>query len=62
LTDVSLGLAHYVDDPLSAAEMADALIEVLSQGARPSKADVELVRHRYDPKTVAELYRAAVEG
>jgi glycosyltransferase involved in cell wall biosynthesis len=64
LTDVSLGLAHYIDDPLSAVEMAEALIDVLSQGAqaRPSKADVEQVRQRYDPTAVAELYRTAVDG
>jgi glycosyltransferase involved in cell wall biosynthesis len=62
LTDVSLGLAHYIDDPMSAAEMAEALIDVLSQGARarPSKAEVERVRARYDPRHVARLIAAAV--
>jgi glycosyltransferase involved in cell wall biosynthesis len=64
LTDVSLGLARYVDDPMNAAEMAGALIEVLGGGAqaRPSAADVGRVRERYDPAAVAEFYRAAVEG
>jgi glycosyltransferase involved in cell wall biosynthesis len=64
LTDVSLGLARYIDDPMSAAELAAALIAVLAEGAqaRPSAADVERVRTRYDPTAVAELYRAAVEG
>ncbi len=62
LTDVSLGLARYLDDPTNAAEMAGALIDVLADGARPSAADVEQVRARYDPTTVAELYRAAVDG
>lgn len=64
LTDVSLGLARYVDDPTSATEMAAALIDVLVEGdqARPSTADVERVRARYDPTAVAALYRSAVEG
>ena len=62
LTDVSLGLARYIDDPLDAAEMAAALVAVLADGTRPSKAGVEQVRARYDPTTVAELYLAAVEG
>jgi len=62
LTDVSLGLARYIDDPTSAVEMASALIDVLGEGARPSAADVERVRLRYDPIAVAELYRSAVEG
>ena len=35
LTDVSLGLARYLDDPTNAAEMAGALIDVLTDGARP---------------------------
>jgi glycosyltransferase involved in cell wall biosynthesis len=63
LTDVSLGLARYVDDPMSAAELAAALLAVLSEGvqAHPSAADVERVRARYDPTAVGELYRAAVE-
>jgi glycosyltransferase involved in cell wall biosynthesis len=62
LTDVSLGLAHYIDDPMSPSEIAAALIGVLSDGARPSEVDVEQVRARYDPRAVAALYRAAVNG
>jgi len=63
LTDVSLGLARYIDNPMSAAEMAGRLVDVLAEGdaARPSSADVERVRARYDPVTVAEQFRAAVE-
>jgi glycosyltransferase involved in cell wall biosynthesis len=64
LTDVSLGLARYVDDPTSAAEMAGALIAVLAEGAqgRPSVSDVAQVRARYDPISVAALFMAAVQG
>jgi glycosyltransferase involved in cell wall biosynthesis len=62
LTDVSLGLAHYIYDPTSAAEMAEALIAVLAEGVRPSEADVEHVRARYDPATVAAQYVAAIQG
>jgi glycosyltransferase involved in cell wall biosynthesis len=63
LAEVSLGLARYVDDPMSAAEMAGRLVDVLadSDAARPSSADVERVRARYDPVTVAEQFRSAVE-
>ena len=62
LADVSLGLARYIDDPTNAAEMANALIEVLGAGvqARPSAADVERVRARYDPQHVARLFAVAV--
>jgi len=63
LAEVSRGLARHVDDPTSAAEMARRLVDVLGEGdaARPSSADVERVRARYDPTTVAGLFRAAVE-
>jgi len=63
LEEVSLGLARYVDDPMSATEIAGALTDVLGSGAlaSPSAADVERVRARYDPRAVAELYRTAVE-
>lgn len=60
LTDVSLGLARYVDDPTSPTEMAEALIAVLAEGTRPSEADVEQLRARYDPQHVARLFAAAV--
>jgi glycosyltransferase involved in cell wall biosynthesis len=63
LSEVSLGIARYVDDPMSAAEMAGRLVDVLTEGdaARPSSADVERVRARYDPTLVASLFKAAVE-
>ena len=63
LAEVSLGLARHVDDPMSAAEMAGRLVDVLAEGdaARPLRADVERVRARYDPTTVAQLFRATVE-
>ncbi|HWF42139.1 MAG TPA: glycosyltransferase family 1 protein [Acidothermaceae bacterium] len=60
LTDVSLGLVTYVDDPMSAPEMAAALVAVLADGVRPSEADVARVRARYDPRHVARLISAAV--
>jgi len=64
LTDVSLGLARYIDDPMSAGEMAAALIGVLVEGgqAKPSATDVERVRARYEPIAVADLFRSAVVG
>jgi glycosyltransferase involved in cell wall biosynthesis len=62
LTDVSLGLARYIDDPLSSAEMAEALITVLADGTHPSEADVEQVRARYNPRHVASLFAAALAG
>jgi glycosyltransferase involved in cell wall biosynthesis len=62
LTDVSLGLARYIDDPTSAAEMAGAVIAVLAEGTRPSDADVEQVRARYDPAAVASLFKTALTG
>jgi glycosyltransferase involved in cell wall biosynthesis len=64
LEEVSLGLARYVDDPLSASELAGRLVDVLAEGdkAKPTTADVEQLRARYDPAAVARLYRSAVEG
>jgi glycosyltransferase involved in cell wall biosynthesis len=64
LAEVALGLASFVDDPMSTDEMASALVDVLSSGnaARPSATDVETVRARYDPVTVATLVSAAVQG
>jgi glycosyltransferase involved in cell wall biosynthesis len=64
LVEVSLGFAHYVDDPMSAQAMAAALADVLGQGGsgRPSAADVDQVRARYAPATVARLAYNAVQG
>ena len=58
LTDVSLGLARYVDDPTSAAEMAAALIAVLSDGAQyaPTQEDVARIRSHYAPRRIASAY------
>jgi glycosyltransferase involved in cell wall biosynthesis len=64
LAEVSLGLACYVDDPMSAIEMAVALADLLAEGdhARPSAADIERIRACYDPRRVASLYHAALTG
>ncbi|HEY0869330.1 MAG TPA: glycosyltransferase family 1 protein, partial [Acidothermaceae bacterium] len=62
LEEVSLGLAHYVDDPLSSPELASRLVDMLVEGYKPSAADVEQVRARYDPRRVAGLYAAAATG
>lgn len=63
LAEVSLGLARYVDNPMSAAEMAGRLVDVLAEGdaARPSSADVERVRARYDPRRIAHAIAKLVE-
>ena len=64
LAEVSLGLARYVDDPMSAAEMAAKVVDVLAEGdqATPTPADVEQVRARYDPRRIAGLVKAALAG
>jgi glycosyltransferase involved in cell wall biosynthesis len=61
LQEVSLGFARYVDDPMSATELATQLVDVLAKGdkARPTAADAEQVRARYDPRRVAGLYKDA---
>jgi glycosyltransferase involved in cell wall biosynthesis len=64
LAEVSLGLARYVDDPMSAPELAAHVVDVLAEGdkAKPTAADVEQVRLRYDPRRIAELYLATVDA
>jgi glycosyltransferase involved in cell wall biosynthesis len=55
LTDVSLGLAQYVDDPLDPKEFAARLIAVLDDVApsKPSDVDRQRVRQLYSPERVA---------
>ena len=64
LADVSLGLARYVDDPMSAAELAARVVDMLAEGTkgRPTAADAEQVRRRYDPRRIAGLVEAALAG
>ncbi len=64
LAEVSLGLAQYVDDPLSHVDMASALVDTLEQGVpgRPSTEDIRRVRAQYEPAAVAKLICAAVAG
>jgi len=62
LAEVSLGLARYVDDPMSAPELAANVVDVLAEGdkAKPTASDVEQVRVRYDPRRIAGLVKAAL--
>lgn len=58
IPETTLGLAHYVDDPLSAAEFADCLTQMLRDRDNfvPSEAAIAQVRATYDPIAVARRY------
>ncbi len=64
LAEVSLGLARYVDDPMSAAELADALRSVLAdpQSAAPTADEQAALHEHYSPRRVARQHVDAVLG
>lgn len=63
LPEATLGLATYLDDPLSAREMAAKLADMLADPAAytPTRSSVERVRAHYTPERIAgEYYRVLV--
>ena len=64
LREVTLGAATYVNDPLSADEMAERIETVLQQAAagRPSAEFAEQIRRRFAPETVARQYLSCLTG
>lgn len=58
LPEVTLGLAHYVDDPASVGEWAERIGAMLDdpERYRPAPADVSRLRAAYAPDRVAALY------
>ena len=61
LPETTLGLADYVDDPLSAGEWAARLLQVVRNPAayRPDPASVARIRRRYSPLEIGRLYAEA---
>ena len=58
LTDVSLGLAQYVDDPVNASELATQLLSVIRDPSarKPSSAGQQRLRDHYNPQRVAQEF------
>jgi len=53
LPEVTLGRAHYVEDPLDVGEWAERLEALLRSDERPTADTVALIRETYRPATVA---------
>ena len=64
LPEVTLGLAHYMDDPLDANEMADRIIQMLDDPHRyaPPQEAITHLRKFYAPERIAEAYRTLLVG
>jgi glycosyltransferase involved in cell wall biosynthesis len=64
IPETTLGLATYLDKPLDAAEMADAIAAILDnpQRFRPAASDVTRVRETYALERIGRLYRDALVG
>jgi glycosyltransferase involved in cell wall biosynthesis len=64
LPESTRGLAHYVDDPLDAHELADALAAVLDdpQGKRPPPAALAGLRSSYAPAAIGAQYYGLLAG
>lgn len=54
MPEVTLGFADYVDDPLSAEEWANAIIDVMQSGVRIDSKQVATIRQTYDPVAIAQ--------
>lgn len=58
LREVTLGKAHYLDDPLNPAELADRLVDVIKQGAaaKPAEDTIAALKRSFAPATIAKQY------
>lgn len=58
LREVTLGQAHYLDDPLNPHELADRLAAIIEQGsaAKPSAETIASLKHHFSPATSARQY------
>jgi glycosyltransferase involved in cell wall biosynthesis len=61
IPEVTLGLAQYIDNPMSHLEWADRMIDIADAPARyrPPPEVVALIRATYAPERIASLYLAA---
>jgi glycosyltransferase involved in cell wall biosynthesis len=64
LREVTLGAAHYIENPFNAKEMAAQISALLSAGdaARPSVELRSELRRRFAPETIAEQYLKLLIG
>lgn len=63
LPEVTLGHAHYVDDPTDPAELADVLAWMLGSGIRTPDDVAAQVRERYSPQRIGrQLYELMTSG
>ncbi|SHH59110.1 Glycosyltransferase involved in cell wall bisynthesis [Jatrophihabitans endophyticus] len=64
IPEVGGDLPVYVQDPMSVAELADALVSVLDEpdAVRPSEAQAQSLRERFSPTTVARQYAELVRS
>jgi glycosyltransferase involved in cell wall biosynthesis len=64
LREITMGHAHYLDDPLNPAAMADRLYSIIEQGAAaaPSAEVVALMRQSFAPATIAKKYLDVLLG
>ena len=62
LPEVTMGMARYVDDPLSADELAERMLEVLATPSAylPTDEGRQKLRRAYSPETVARAYYSAL--
>lgn len=58
IPEVTLGLAQYVDDPLTPQAWVEALLPVMQEPAKfvPSPSAIEQIRSTYNPQTIAQEY------
>jgi glycosyltransferase involved in cell wall biosynthesis len=58
LREITMGKAHYLRDPMNAAEMAEQIVAIIGDGAaaKPSAETISLFRHSFAPATIAKKY------
>jgi glycosyltransferase involved in cell wall biosynthesis len=58
LREVTMGRAHYLSDPMNAAELAQRILAIIEAGgeAKPTAETVSLFRESYAPPTIARRY------
>jgi glycosyltransferase involved in cell wall biosynthesis len=59
LPEVTLGMAHYVDDPADIEEWASRLDALIETPRLPSES-IERIRDHYDARTIGQLYLQAL--
>ncbi len=59
LPEVTLGMAHYVDDPGDVEEWASRLDTLVGSPRLPAEA-IERIRDHYDSRTIGQLYLQAL--